>query len=151
MDELSELDLKILEILQGDARKSFSAISREVGVPESTVRYRVERLVKEGVITSFMAILDPRKIGQEITAIGLIKVDAEKLGAVSRRLASFDESHHLFKSTGTYDLVSVIHAKDMRHLNDLIERIRNLPGVREASVEVATYLIKVEPRFKLRN
>ncbi len=151
MDELSELDLKILEILQEDARKSFSAISREVGVPESTVRYRVERLVEDGVITSFMAILDPRKIGQEITAIGLIKVDAEKLEAVSKSLASFDESHHLFRSTGTYDLVSVIHAKDMRHLNDLIERIRNLPGVREASVEVATYLIKVEPRFRLRN
>ncbi len=149
MTELSDLDLKLLTILQDDARKSYSDMARQLGVPESTVRYRVDRLVKEGVISRFMAILVPRKIGLEITAIALIKVDPDRLDEASKRLAAFEESHHLFRSTGVYDLVSVVHARDMRHLNELIARVRRLPGVREASVEVATYLVKVEPRFKL--
>ena len=149
--ELNDVDLQLLEILQEDARRPFSAIARDLKIPESTVRYRVERLQEGGVISRFMAILDPRKIGQAITAIALIKVDAGLIEEASKRLAAFDESHHLFRSTGTYDLVSVVHARDMRHLNELITNIRGIPGVREASVEVATYLIKVEPRFKLLN
>ena len=151
MEKLSDLDLQILEILQDNARTSYSAMARELDIPESTIRYRVEKLQETGVITAFMAMLDPRKIGQEITAIALIKVDSSHIKEASEALVKFDESHHLFRSTGMYDLVSVVHARDIKHLNDLMTRIEALPGVREASVEVATYLIKVEPKFKLRN
>ncbi|MGD2200055.1 MAG: Lrp/AsnC family transcriptional regulator [Candidatus Bathyarchaeota archaeon] len=150
MVELDTVDIRILEILQNSARTPYSAIARELDIPESTVRYRVDRLRDKGVITSFMALLDPRKIGLNIIAIALIKVEANQLAEASEVLATFDESHHLFRSTGSFDLVSVVHARDIGHLDDLIERIKRIPGVREASVEVATYLVKVEPRYKLR-
>lgn len=150
MVELNEKDLRILEILQNDARTPFSMLARELGMAASTVRYRVERLRESGVITGFLAMLDPRKIGLHITAIALIKVDANQVVEASETLASFEESHHLFRSTGSYDLVSVVHARDIAHLDDLIDRIKRIPGVKEASVEVATYLIKMEPKYKLR-
>lgn len=149
MIDLDDADKTILRILQDDCRTSYSTIAKKLKVAESTVRYRVNRLKREGVITSFIALLNPRKIGLDITAIALIKVDPKFVGEASRRLADFRESHHLFKSTGEYDLVSVVHARDITHLNELIDRIKQLPGVREASAEVATYLIKVEPRFDL--
>lgn len=148
--ELDEIDVRILEMLQDDCRTSYLAIARKLRVAESTVRYRVNRLRRDGVITRFIALLDPRKIGLNITAIALIKVDAKNLEDTSKELASFEESHHLFKSTGQYDLVSVVHTRDISHLNELIERLKKLPGVREASVEVATDLIKVEPKYRLR-
>jgi len=151
MASLSESDLRILEILQNEGRTSYSAIARELGIAESTIRYRVERLREIGVIRAFIALLDPRKIGLDITAIALIKVDANEIVRASETLATFEESHHLFRSMGSYDLVSVVHARDIAHLNELIERIKKIPGVREASVEVATYLVKVEPKYKLRN
>lgn len=150
MSELTETDLSILEILQDDARKSYSALSREIGIAESTVRYRIEKLKEKGVITKFIALLNPRKIGYEITAIGLIKVDADQIGEASRVLASFHEARHVFRSTGQYDLVAVIHAKNISGLNSLIQKIKTVPGVREAVVEVATSLVKVESRFDLR-
>jgi Lrp/AsnC family transcriptional regulator for asnA, asnC and gidA len=49
---LSEIDIGILEKLQEDGRASYSAIARELGIAESTVRYRVEKLRESGVITS---------------------------------------------------------------------------------------------------
>jgi Lrp/AsnC family transcriptional regulator for asnA, asnC and gidA len=147
---LSEVDIGILEMLQEDGRVSFSAISRELGIAESTVRYRVEKLRESGVITSFQAHLNPRRVGLGITAIALIKVDAAEIVEASETLATFEESHHLFRTTGSYDLVSVVHARDIVHLNDLIERIKKISGVREASVEVATHLVKTEPKYKLR-
>jgi DNA-binding Lrp family transcriptional regulator len=147
---LSDIDIGILEILQADGRASFSSIARKVGIAESTVRYRVEKLKESGVITGFQAHLNPRKIGLGITAIALIKVAAAEIVEASETLATFEESHHLFRTTGSYDLVSVVHARDIVHLNDLIERIKMIKGVREASVEVATHLVKTEPKYKLR-
>ena len=150
MTNLDDVDKNILRILQDDCRTSYTAIARELDVAESTVRYRVDKLKRDGVITGYIALLNPRKIGLEITAIALIKVDPKMVEDASKQLASFSESHHLFKSTGEYDLVSVVHTRDISHLNSLIDRIKQLPGVREASAEVATYLIKVEPRFNMR-
>lgn len=147
---LSEVDINILEMLQEDGRASFSAIARELGIAESTVRYRVEKLRETGVITGFQAHLNPRRVGLGITAIALIKVDAAEIVEASESLATFEESHHLFRTTGSYDLVSVVHARDIVHLNDLIERIKKISGVREASVEVATHLVKTEPKYQLR-
>ena len=147
---LSEIDIGILEILQEDGRASFSSIARTLGIAESTVRYRVEKLKESGVITGFQAHLNPRRVGLGITAIALIKVAATEIVEASETLATFEESHHLFRTTGSYDLVSVVHARDIVHLNDLIERIKMIKGVREASVEVATHLVKTEPKYKLR-
>ncbi len=147
---LSEIDVGILEMLQEDGRASFSAIARELGIAESTVRYRVEKLKESGVITGFQAHLNPRRVGLGITAIALIKVNATEIVEASETLATFEESHHLFRTTGSYDLVSVVHARDIVHLNDLIERIKMISGVKEASVEVATHLVKTEPKYKLR-
>ncbi|MEE8324009.1 MAG: Lrp/AsnC family transcriptional regulator, partial [Candidatus Bathyarchaeia archaeon] len=129
MTNLDDVDKNILRILQDDCRTSYTAIARELDVAESTVRYRVDKLKREGVITGYIALLNPRKIGLEITAIALIKVDPKMVEDASRRLSGFRESHHLFKSTGEYDLVSVMHARDIAHLNALIDRIKQLPGV----------------------
>ena len=148
---LSDTDIGILEILQADGRASFSSIARELGIAESTVRYRVEKLKESGVITGFQAHLNPRRIGLSITAIALIKVNAAEIVDASETISTFEESHHLFRTTGSYDLVSVVHARDIAHLNGLIERIKKIKGVREASVEVATHMVKTEPKYKLRN
>jgi Lrp/AsnC family transcriptional regulator for asnA, asnC and gidA len=148
--KIDNIDRKILEFLQENCRTPYSEIAKKLGVAESTVRYRVRRLKREGIITNFIALLDPRKIGLEITAIVLAKLDAKHIMKSSKKLAAFRETHHLFQSTGEYDLISVVHTKDMLHLNELMRRIKLLPGVTEASVFVATHLIKVEPKFNLR-
>jgi DNA-binding Lrp family transcriptional regulator len=93
--------------------------------------------------------LNLHKIGLKITAIVLVKLDAKYI-VESSKLAAFKETHHLFQSTGEYDLISVVHARDMLHLNKLMKKIKLLPGVRDTLVSVATNLIKVEPQFYLR-
>ena len=118
MVELSETDIRILEMLQNDWRASYSAVARELSIAESTVRYRVDKLRKSGVITGFQAHLNPRRIGLSITAIALIKVNAMKIEEASETLATFEESHHLFRTTASYDLVSVVHAARAVHQSE---------------------------------
>lgn len=147
--ELDEIDRKILNRLQSDARTSFASIARELKMSEATIRFRVKKLVKKGVIIRFIALLDPRKIGLSVTAIIMAKVDPTLLEEAFEQLASFNETHHVFQSTGEYDIVAVVHARDMVHLSELRKRVKMIPGIKDALVSATTRLMKIEPRFKL--
>ena len=149
MADIDETDAKILEVLQDNCKVSYSSISDTIGVPESTVRYRIERLEKRGVISNYIALIDPRKVGLSITAIMLIKVNPQEIREISNKLSGFRELRHLFRSTGLFDLISVINARDISHLNDLMEKVKLIQGIREVVVEVATELIKVDPKLSL--
>lgn len=147
MPEIDAKDIRILEILQENAKISYTEISKNLGIPESTVRYRIEQLEKKGVITGYIALVNPRKVGLPITAIMLIKIEPQEIRNASEKLSHFNELRHLFKTTGIYDMISVVNAKDISHLNKLMDLVKYIKGVNEVVVYVATELVKVDPRF----
>jgi Lrp/AsnC family transcriptional regulator for asnA, asnC and gidA len=67
--KLDRLDIEILRILQEDARKSYVKIADQLQVTEGTVRFRIKKLLKDEVITRFLALIDPRKLGFQVTAV----------------------------------------------------------------------------------
>lgn len=109
----------------------------------------MKRLRKNGIITRFTALIDPRKVGLSVTSMMMVKIAPNHFEKAFERLASLEEVHHVFQSTGGYDLVVIAHARDMAHLNELVRRIKMIPGVKDLSVSVATGLLKIETRLKL--
>jgi DNA-binding Lrp family transcriptional regulator len=148
--ELDEIDIRILEMLQDNCNLKMTNIAKELSIAESTIRYRIDRMEKKGVITNYIALLNPRKVGLNITAIMLIKITPQYINSVSVELAKFKELRHLFRSTGVYDMISVVNARNIYHLNELMEKIKLVEGINDLVVEVATELIKVDPKFSLR-
>lgn len=149
MTTLDEGDKKILMILQDNGRTPFADVATRVGMAESTVRYRVNKLLKNGTIDRFTAILNPRKIGYPVAAIIFVKVKSQRLKKAVKIMASYNEISHMMQTTGEYDVLAVVHVEDMTHLNKLAARIRGISGVEEASVSVATGLFKLDYRFRL--
>jgi DNA-binding Lrp family transcriptional regulator len=147
---LDETDIQILEILQENCKLNFTQIGNELGIAESTIRYRIERLEKRRIINGYVALINPRRIGLTITAIMMIKINPQMIKEISPKLASFKELRHLFRSTGQYDMISVVNARDIGHLNDVMGEIKQIEGIHELIVEVATELVKVDPKFSLR-
>lgn len=147
--EIDELDKRILELLQNDARVSFAEISRKLKVAEATVRFRVKRLVDRGVVTKFSALLDPVKVGYKVSGAILLKIDPAYLEEACRQLTAFTETRYLFQSTGEYDVVSVVLAHDMAHLNELVKKTKMLRGVKDARVSVTTRFLKFDPTVEL--
>lgn len=145
---LDDIDKCILELLQLDARASFADLSRKLDVAEATVRFRVKRLIDNGVITRFAALLNPAKVGFEVSGAILLKIDPANLEQACKQLVAFDETLYLFQSTGEYDVVSVILARDMIHLNDLVKRTKMIVGVKDARVSVTTRFLKFDPAIK---
>ena len=146
---LDEIDKKLLEVLQHNCKLNFTQIGHELDIAESTVRYRIERLEKRGIITNYIALINPRMVGLTITAIMMIKINPQQIQDISPKLAKFNELRHLFRTTGQYDMVSVVNAKDISHLNKLMSEIKQIEGIHELIVEVATELVKVDPKFSL--
>jgi DNA-binding Lrp family transcriptional regulator len=147
---LDETDIQILEILQENCKLNFTQIGNELGIAKSTIRYRIERLEKRRIINGYVALINPRRIGLTITAIMMIKINPQMIKEISPKLASFKELRHLFRSTGQYDMISVVNARDIGHLNDVMGEIKQIEGIHELIVEVATELVKVDPKFSLR-
>lgn len=146
---LDDIDKKLLEVLQNNCKLNFTQIGQDLGIAESTVRYRIERLEKRGIITNYIALINPRMVGLTITAIMMIKINPQKIQDISPKLAKFKELRHLFRTTGQYDMVSVVNARDITHLNRLMSEIKQIEGIHELIVEVATELVKVDPKFSL--
>ena len=61
IDGLDELDNKILEALQENARMSFSDIGEKVGLSRVSVKNRMEAMEKKGVIKGYQIVVDPKK------------------------------------------------------------------------------------------
>jgi len=144
---LDDLDRKLLTILQSNARESASEISRKTGYNENTIRYRIERLKKSGVIKEFTALLNPRLIGLPFAAIMMITTEPNQLKDVFEKLAILEETKHILQATGKHDLIVVAHYDSMTSMNDASQKIKSIPGVREAEIHLATGLIKVDTKF----
>jgi Lrp/AsnC family transcriptional regulator for asnA, asnC and gidA len=113
---IDDVSKSIIEQLQIDGRKSYSAIGNVVGLSEAAVRQRVQRLR--------MAMLG-------------MKVDGD-LQKVADPLASFPEIDYVVVTAGSFDVMAEVICEDDDHMLELLQRIRNIPTVR--STESFVYL-----------
>lgn len=143
---IDETELKILRLLQEDGRLSYSDISKKLRIPQSTVRFKVNKLLNEGYIKKFVAILDPVKLGYPIIMIMMLRTNPRDFNKIFDEISSLREIHHMFQITGKYDIIAILHARDMEHVGELTNRIKALEGVQDSEVLLATgrLLIKNE-------
>jgi Lrp/AsnC family transcriptional regulator, regulator for asnA, asnC and gidA len=145
---IDNIDKQILTVLQQDSRISFADLSRQINVPEATIRFRVKRLQDNKIITRFAALVDPTKVGFAVSGAILLKIDPAHLEEACKTLTAFSETIYLFQCTGEYDIVSVIFAHDMAHLNDVVKRTKMITGVKDARLSVTTRFWKVDSTVK---
>ena len=112
---MDDKDWAILELLKSDSRMSNSEIARKLNVSEGTIRKRIEKLVKDGVIKRFTVVL--RSEGVE--GLVLIKTEPKKSMEIYNTLSKkFDE---IFEFSGRFDLVIRAYCKTLDELNKLVD------------------------------
>jgi Lrp/AsnC family transcriptional regulator, leucine-responsive regulatory protein len=124
-----DVDLRILEVLQTDARASYADLARAVSMSASAVAERVRRLEESGVITGYSAVLDPERLGLGILAFVRLRYPTgnykpfHDLVAVTPEII---EAHHV---TGEDCFILKVLARSMRHLEQTTGRIAGLGSV----------------------
>lgn len=139
VDAVSSLDEKgklIIEQLQQDGRRSYSAIARAVGLSEAAVRQRITRLVKEQIV-KIVAVTNPLQIGFSRQAMVQITTEGDVVGTADR-LAEIPQVVYCVVTAGAWDVVLEILCENDHHLLQLLQQIRSTEGVRHA--ETLTFL-----------
>ncbi len=145
-----EKDIRILRILQENGRASYSEIARKLGISEAAVYARVQKLVKQGIIRNFRAILDPEKLGYQLTAFVAVSANPGKYERVLKELSKIDEAQEIYDVTGDYYCLVKLRAPDRETLARILDRIGSLEGVVATETRIVLRTIKESPALPLR-
>ncbi len=140
--KITSVDIGIIGSLQRDARKSFVKIAQEVGVPESTVRHRLNRLVRHGVV-EFAAVTNPLQMGYQIWAIVEIQGQPSTIRRVARQLAEAPEVYFVGITTGRCDVfVGAVFRSNRELLDFLTTRLAKIRGITRTSTSTVLEVVK---------
>ncbi|MFJ8128808.1 Lrp/AsnC family transcriptional regulator [Streptomyces hydrogenans] len=131
------LDTRILRLLIEQPRTSVREYARILGVARGTVQARIDRLERDGVITATGPVLSPAALGHPVLAFVHVEVTQGHLDEVGDALAAVPEIVEAFSITGGGDLLTRVVARDAGHLEDVIQRLIQLPGVVRTRTEIA--------------
>lgn len=93
---MSPLDTKILGLLIKDGRATFADIARDLNVSRAHVRERVQKLIDEGVIEQFTAVVNPEKLGKAVSAFFDVQVAPVNIQEIARELSAQPEVVSLY-------------------------------------------------------
>lgn len=120
---LDDIAWRILIALQGDARLSFSALGRQVGLSPPAAAERVRRLEEAGIISGYRAELNLERLGFPITAIIRVSTPEHQFARLKTVVAELQEVLECYHVTGADSLVVKVVALSVGHLEKVIEQL----------------------------
>lgn len=115
------LDCRILEMLAENARKPYLEIARECGVSGAAIHQRIQKLTLTGVINGYESLISPSAVGFDTCAyIGFMIQDPSKFDEVVTAIRKIPEVVECHYTTGQYDILIKLYARNNGHLLTLI-------------------------------
>jgi len=121
--ELDDVDWRLLDALQSDARLSYNALSRRVHLSPPAVAERVRRLEAAGVITGYRAVVDPARAGQPLLALIQLRCSLGRCLLKTTTAETYPEVVEIHKLSGEHCTMLKLRAASLGHLEGVIERI----------------------------
>ena len=123
---LDNSDLQILSALQKNSRISLEALSELCALSVPSVQRRVKRLRDNHIISNEVAIIDPEKVGFEMTFIVQVELEREalkQLDEFKKHVKKEPRVQQCYYVTGDADFVLICSAKNMRDFEDLTHQL----------------------------
>lgn len=145
------LDLRILEILQANAREAQVDIARDVGLAPSAVLERIRKLEARGLIRGYTALVDPRALALPLLAFVAVRTDETGLhDRVAQALAETPEVLEVHHVAGDDCYLIKVRARDAEHLGVLLRtRFGRIPGVRSTRTTIVLETVKETSRLPI--
>lgn len=129
---LDELDRGIVAQLAQDARLSVAVLARRLKVARSTVQARLERLETTGAIAGYTLRLGEQARENRIRATCLLAIEPRAQAAILTRLRAMPEVERVHTTSGRVDLLLQLAAVSTSKLDDVLDQIGGLTGVRSS-------------------
>lgn len=144
--QLDQHDRQILEILAADGRMAITDLAKELGMSKTPCSVRLKRLVNDGFIIGFKAILNPVKLDRNHVAFVEVKLQDTKeaaLQAFNEAVRVVPEIEQCHMIAGPFDYLLKVRTKDITAYRRVLgERITSLPFVASSSTYVTMESVK---------
>ncbi len=143
MSEIDTVDRAIIALLMEDGRMPSAEIARRIGeISERSVRYRLDRLVQEGVIR-VGAIVNPKLVGFPVVADVWMEIEPGHVMEVARKMVGFEEISYVACATGDRDVSVQVYARNNEELYRFVtEVLGNVPSVRRTHTILVPIVLK---------
>jgi len=144
--KLDETDKKIIYLLRKNSRITISDIARNIdNLTESTIRYRLDKLERDGYIKQYTILLDSKRFGKNFMVIFNLKVLPEHIQEAIGYLKKLDCLTVVYLTMGTYSVVAIGFFKNNKEITGFItEKLKNVPLI---DYDVAQVLRKEKEIF----
>ncbi len=140
------MDQRILEVLKHDGRIPVIDLAERVGLSKSPCQVRLRRLIDDGFILGFRAVLDSKKLGLDHIAFTEVKLSDTREAALQafndavRKVPEIEQCHMI---AGPFDYLLKVRTADIRKYREVLgERISALPYVASTSTFVVMEAVK---------
>lgn len=128
--DIDNVDLKIISLLNDDAKTPYTEIAKKVYVSSGTVHVRMRKLEDMGIVKSATLNIDFSKLGYDISAfLGIYLEKSSLYDTVIDRLKEISEVINAYYTTGNYSIFAKIICKDTNHLRTVLDKIQKVEGI----------------------
>lgn len=148
---LDESDIKILRILQENCRISLESLGKKLGMPKSTVHYRIRRLEKEGIIEGYYAKVNFEKIGRSFLTITLVRAKYEQgyHDKIGRSLCAIPGVWGVYFVFGENDFIILARSSTRDEYLRKLEMIMSIPEIERTNTIIVAKVLKEDLREEL--
>ncbi len=134
--DIDEIDVKILRMVQNDARTPFKEIANQCNVSIDTIKKRFTSLKKNGVIRGCTIVVDPKKMGQGNLVIMGVQVVQHYSDSVMNMVKKIPGICVVTGAVGRYDIEAIFLLKDIEQIGVTKEMIADFPQVKNVDVDI---------------
>ncbi|MGB2905659.1 MAG: Lrp/AsnC family transcriptional regulator [Candidatus Aminicenantaceae bacterium] len=142
-----EMDRKIIQALNRNARRSYREIAKEVGISVTAVIHRVKKLQESGAIKGYIPVVDQEHFGLSLSAVIALRISRGKLLDIQQKIAEDPRIAAVYDVTGEWDSVVIGYFRDRHDLNDFIKGLLSLENVDRSITHIVLNVVKEERRI----
>ncbi len=134
--KLDDRDVRILRVLEKDARNSFAEIARGLGVSIDTVTKRYRKMLEMGVLKRTTILMDPRALGVETIASLELEIDYSRVDELVEKIRGLPGIVFCTQSLGRKDIFAIVFLESVGELSRISFQLKGLQGVREVKSSI---------------
>ncbi|APX99657.1 Lrp/AsnC family leucine-responsive transcriptional regulator [Lacinutrix venerupis] len=120
---IDNLNWKILNCLQKQARQSNAEIGRQVGISSPAVSERIKKMEDAGVIESYNTMVSSIAVGYQFKAIINLRAFMGMLKPFLEKVKTYDEVTNCYRITGNENIVMEVVLRHQKHLESFIDQL----------------------------
>ena len=155
MVKIDAIDARILEELQKDAKQTNVELAQRVGLSPSPCLARVRALEESGLISRYVAILDPESMGGLMSVFIQVRLERQaerELGIFESAMQSFPEVMECYLMTGDADYMLRVIVLDLAELQKfIVERLSRIDGLANIKSSFALKQVKYNTAYPMRD